>query len=255
MTTISAIIITKNEEQNIRRCLESLRWVDEIIVIDSGSTDDTVSICKEYTANVFHYDWPGYGPQKNRALAKATKEWVLSIDADEWLSDGLIQEIQQTVKNNPAIAYYIPRKNLFMGKAINYGDWGKDKVLRLFQREQGKFTEDLVHERIITSGNIQLLKNPLFHATYKNLEHAIAKMNLYTSLTAEKKKRRSPSISKALLSSIWTFSRSYFLRRGFLDGKAGLILSFYLAENSFYRNVKVIEHSMSQLVNQKNQLK
>src|SRR5262245_21980037 len=144
---ISVILITKNEADCIRRCLDSVRWADEIIVLDSGSADDTVAIAREYTEKFSVTDWPGFGIQKNRALAQATGEWVLSIDADEWVSEALHEEIKNVIMNNYALdAYWIPRRTKYLGQWVDHGDIGRDKVIRLFKRGSAKFTDEIVHE-------------------------------------------------------------------------------------------------------------
>ena len=148
-SNVSVIIITKNEAEHIRRCLESVSWADEIIVLDSGSTDNTVAICQEYTDKVYVTDWPGFGPQKNRALEKAQCEWVFSIDADEWADDALRQEITAAIDaSGPVDAFSIPRRTKYLGCWVYHGDVGRDKVTRLFRRGQIRFTENIVHESI-----------------------------------------------------------------------------------------------------------
>lgn len=242
MLNLSVIIITKNEAACIRRCLESVKWAKEIIIFDSGSEDETVQICKEFTPLVFQTDdWPGYGAQKNRALAKAQCPWVLSLDADEYLSEGAQQEIQTLLAGKPQYTgYEIPVVNRFLGKYIRHGDWGRHKVLRLFERSKGWITADIVHEGVRVSGKSGCLKNPYFHDSFESLEEALQKLNLYTSLTAKMRQSRGKKSSawKAFLASRWVFFRSYFLRLGFLDGSAGYLHAAYLSQNSFYRHVK-----------------
>jgi glycosyltransferase involved in cell wall biosynthesis len=244
MLNLSVIIITKNEAGCIRRCLESVKWADEIIVYDNNSQDETVAICKEYTSHIFiTEDWPGFGMQKNRALSKASFDWVLSLDADEWLDEAGQAEVQALLKTQPPKdGYYFYRANYFCGKIIRYGDWGQDKILRLFNRSAGKMTEDIVHECVRVNGKIGFLKNPVFHDSFENLHDAINKMNRYTSLTAETRQARGKrsSVLRALAASAWVFSRSYLFRLGFLDGRLGFVHATYLAENSFYRHVKTL---------------
>jgi glycosyltransferase involved in cell wall biosynthesis len=244
MLNLSVIIITKNEADCIRRCLESVKWATEIIVYDNNSQDETVAICREYTPHVFiTEDWPGYGAQKNRALAKAQCEWVLSLDADEYLSAPAQVEIQTLLSSEPLCdAYEIPFVNYFCGKAIRHGDWGHHRVLRLFNREKRHITDYIVHEGVRTSGKMGRLKNPVFHDSFASLEEAVNKMNLYTSLTAKMRqaKGKRSSIFKAVTASSWVFFRSYLLRLGFLDGNAGFLHATYLAQNSFYRHIKTM---------------
>lgn len=240
MPKLSVIIITKNEANNIRRCLESVKFANEIIILDSGSTDNTINICREYTDKVYETDWPGYGPQKNRALKKATGEWVLSIDADEWVSDGLKQEIITAINTKDALAYFMPRRWIVCGKHIKHGDWGHDNVLRLFVRKQGHFTDVIVHEGVRVKGKTKKFKQPLFHNSILEITKGLEKMNLYSSLSAQKKKQNGgkTSLFKAITHGGWMFLRSYILRLGFLDGKIGFLTAFINAEHSFYSYAK-----------------
>jgi glycosyltransferase involved in cell wall biosynthesis len=239
MTSLSAIIITKDEECNIGRCLRSLvSWVDEIIVLDSGSQDKTIDICRRYTSNIFITDWPGYGPQKNRALNLAKYKWVISLDADEWISPKLREEIKRAILQTEFEAYYMPRMNMFCGRFQRFGDASKDKVLRLFQRGSANFNQDIVHEKLICQGKIGFLKNPLFHNSYRTRQEWEAQMEKYAEMTAklryEKGKRSNPC--KAVLNSGWIFFRSYILRQGFRDGATGLLFAQLNAKSSFKKN-------------------
>ncbi|MFN5774725.1 MAG: glycosyltransferase family 2 protein, partial [Burkholderiaceae bacterium] len=152
--TLSVILITKNEAELVGQCLESVKWADEIIVVDSGSTDATVEICKRYTDRVTVTDWPGFGPQKNRALAMATGDWVLSIDADEEVTPGLAQEIRNMTQSplTNAAVYALPRLSSLLGRPMRHGDWWPDEVPRLFRRGEAQFSNDLVHERLEFAG-------------------------------------------------------------------------------------------------------
>lgn len=237
------ILIVKDEAHCIKRCLDSVAWVDEIIVLDSGSTDETVKLCKTYTTKVFETDWPGFGVQKNRALEKATGDWVLSIDADEWLSDGLIKEIKQVISHPAAEIYTVPRRTQYLGKWLRYGDGGKDSVVRLFKRGSAKFTNDSVHERLMADAkNVSQLKEVLFHNSYESVEELIEKMNQYSTLSAKMRyeKGKKSSLAKAITHAMWAFFRSYILRAGFLDGRIGFIVAVSIAGNSYYRYLKLL---------------
>lgn len=238
---ISVIIITKNESLHIRRCLESVSWANEIIVFDSGSKDETVNICKEFTPNVFITDWPGFGLQKQRALDKASYEWVLSIDADEEISLSLKQEIQTAIKNATANGFEIPRLSSYCGRQIKHGSWYPDYVLRLFRRSFGKFSNDIVHERILITGITKKLQHPIFHESYTNHEEVITKLNSYSSLGAEKLYRsgKKSTLYGAIGRGGWTFFRDYFFRFGFLDGEEGLMLAISNAETTYYKYLKL----------------
>lgn len=242
MATLSVIIITKNEAHDIGACLDSVRWADEIIVVDSGSTDDTVAICRTYTDKVFITDWPGYGPQKNRALNYATQEWVLSLDADEQVTPALREEIQSVLQAPHKAGYQIPRQSTYCGKLIRYGAWRQKPVLRLFQRQLGKFDDAIVHENVLVAGPIGYLKAPLLHHTYQNLEEMLEKMNAYSSASALQKYKagKKGGLFSALVHGLWAFLRSYVLQLGFLDGKFGFILAISNAEYAYYRYLKLM---------------
>lgn len=239
---LSIIIITKNEESCIRQCLESVHFADEIIVLDSGSTDNTVNICREFTEHVYVTDWPGFGIQKQRALDKATGDWVLNLDADEVITEALANEIHHAITNNKHIAYYVPSKVNYCGKYLRYGDWHNVKALRLFERENAKYDNNLVHEKIMVNGSIGTLKNHMYHNSQPILEDTIQKINHYSTLSAKMKSEqgKTATLRKAIVHGLWTFFRGYFLRLGFLDGRRGFMLAVSNAEGSYYRYVKLM---------------
>lgn len=241
--SLSFTIITKNSERTIEKCLESIKWANEIVVLDSGSTDHTIAICKKYTDKVFETDWPGFGPQKNRAIDKATGDWIFSIDSDEWLSNASRDEIIKILQKNHGFSIFqMPRLNKYCGQWVRYGDVGRDKVTPLFKRGAARFNDNIVHEGLVTEGRMGILKNPLFHDSYESLEALLQRMNMYTTLSAQSrfKNNKKTSVLKAVFSSIWAFIKSYFFRVGFLDGKIGLIVSVSSAESSFYRHMKLL---------------
>lgn len=238
MNKISIIIITFNEAHNIRACLESVKWADEIIIVDSGSNDDTVAICKEFTHKVFVNDWPGFGAQKNKALSLASNPWVLSLDADEVVTSGLKDAIINTIQNPRQDAYYLLRRSYFLGKLIKHGNWSRDYVLRLFKKDKARFSLDPVHERLLVDGTCGKLPQLLLHYTQPTLADALSKLNRYSSLGSEKKAQHTLSFLTPFLKGLWTFLRGYFFRGGFLDGKHGLILAILNAEESYYKYLK-----------------
>ena len=240
---LSVIIITKNEAPHIGRCLESVSWADEIIVLDSGSQDDTVSICRQYTDKVYETDWPGFGVQKQRALDKATGDWVLSIDADEIVTAELRAEIEQALQQNKFHGYEIPRLSSYCGRQMRHGGWWPDYVLRLFRRNAGHFSDAVVHEKIIVEGKVGRLISPFLHDTAVNLEEILRKMNSYSSLGAQMlyEKGVRASISKAVFKGLWTFIRTYWIKAAFLDGHQGLMLSISNAEGTYYKYLKLME--------------
>lgn len=242
MANLSVIIITKNEAVNIRACIESVAWADEIIVVDSGSSDATVEICRELGAQVYVHDWPGFGMQKNRALGYATKDWVFSIDADERVTHELREEIQSAMQRGQAEGYEIPRLSSFCGRYMHHSGWYPDYVLRLFRRGSGKFSDDLVHERVIVNGPITKLQQLLLHESFRDLEQLLAKINHYSTASAQMlhRKNRTASLKKAVGHALWAFFRSYFLRAGFLDGREGFMLAVSTAEGTYYRYLKLM---------------
>lgn len=241
---ISAIVITKDAGATIRRCLESLRWTDEIVVVDSGSTDDTVAVCLELGARVHETaDWPGYGPQKNRALALARGEWIVSLDADEWVSPALREEIDRVIAAPDAkAAYAIPRRSSFCGRFMRHSGWWPDYVLRLYRRGAARFSDDRVHERLIVDGPKGRLCEPILHEAITDLDQMLTKMNQYSSASARMRHEegRRGSLASALAHGGWTFFRTYVLRLGFLDGKEGFMLAVANAEGSYYRYLKLM---------------
>lgn len=241
--SLSIIIITKNSAKTIERCLTSVQFADEIIVLESGSTDGTVSLCQQYTSHVFQTDWPGFGIQKNRALEKATKEWVFSIDSDEWISDALRKEIIGTLQNPIYSVYQMPRCNQYCGQWMRFGDVGRDKVIRLFKRGSAKFNDNIVHESLQTTESIGTLKSPLMHCAFHSIEELLITMNRYSTLSAEMRfqQGKKTSFMKAICSSVWAFLKAYFFRLGFLDGKMGFIVAITVSQGCFFRHVKLLE--------------
>jgi len=240
---LSVVIITKNEEAGIRRCLESVTWADEIVVLDSGSTDATVRICREYTQHVHETGWPGFGPQKNRALERATADWVLSLDADEWVTRDLRDEILNAIsKPDGAMAFRVPRLSSFCGRFMRHSGWWPDHVTRLFRRGAARFSDDVVHERVIAEGKTGTLRQPIMHETFVDLEDLLHKMNNYSSLAAREMHQsgRKAGLAGAALRGLWAFIRTYFLRGGFLDGREGFMLAVATAEGTYYRYAKLM---------------
>ena len=239
---LSVIIITKNEGLNIRACLESVMWADEIIVVDSGSQDDTVAICREFTPHVYIHDWPGFGAQKNRALGYASKDWVLSLDADERVSPELHTQLINVMKNEQADGFYLPRLSQFCGRFIKHSGWYPDYVLRLFKRTHGHFSDDLVHESVILRGRAGKLSSPLLHYSYLNEADVSRKVEQYASAAAIQMFNRGKAVTgiDAPVRAGWAFLRTYCLRLGFLDGIAGFNIARMNARTTYlkYRKCK-----------------
>ena len=242
--TLSAIVITRNEAHNLDDCLRSMQGlVDEIIVVDSQSTDGTVAIAERHGAKVSRpADWPGFGPQKNRALDLATCDWVLSIDADERLTPELSAEIRAVLQHlDSKVAYEIPRLSWYCGKFIHHAGWQPDYVLRLFKRGSAKFSDDLVHERVVTDCALVKLQNHLLHYSYLNFSQVLSKVEAYSTASAKQAFARGKrsSVGAAVGHGAWAFFRTYVLRAGFLDGSHGLALSISNAETSYYKYLKI----------------
>ena len=246
---LSVVIIAKNEAACIDACIKSVSWADEIIVVDANSTDETASISKMLGAKVhIQKEWLGFGSQKNLALSLASKDWVLSLDADEIVSPSLKDEIQKAIQLNPStVAFQIPRSSSYCGQFIKHSGWSPDYVLRLFPREHGRFTDDLVHERVIFNGEIKTLKTPLIHTSYDNLEDVLEKTNRYSTAGASMMHANGKTsfLSKAVFKGLWAFFRTYFLRLGFLDGRMGFILAISNAEATYYKHLKLFLLSKS----------
>ena len=244
MPTLSVILITRNEEANLRDCLASLGGLpQQVVIVDTASTDATVAIAQEFGATIAQpADWPGFGPQKNRALELATGDWVLSLDADERLTPALRSEILTAIHHPAQVdCFAIPRHSWYCGRFIRHSGWSPDYVDRLFKRGTARFSDDLVHERLIPNGQVAKLENPMLHFSFMNFSQVLQKIDRYSTASAEqafaKGKRSSPL--KAILHGLWAFIRTYFLRAGFLDGYQGLALALSNAEGSYYRYMKI----------------
>lgn len=230
--SLSVVIVTLNEESNIRECLETVKWADEIIVVDSFSKDGTREIANRYTDKVYQLDRQGFGELKNCALSKAECDWVLSLDADERVTPDLAREIAKSIEKPSFEGYAIPRKAYFLGRWMRHGGWYPGHVVRLFRRERGRFTDDLVHESVIVDGRVGRLSENILHYTDPNLAHYMQKLDKYTSLAALELQKRGQSFTlPQLLHPPLLFLKMYLFRRGFLDGLPGLILSLL---SSFY---------------------
>ncbi len=237
---LSAVIITHNEESNIERCLESLIWVDEIIVVDSFSTDRTIEICKKYNCKIFQIDWQGFGKTKKFAVENSSNNWIFSIDSDEVVTDELRNKIESILENPKFNGYNIKRKSFYFGKEINHCGWDKDFPLRLFNKRFGNFNENLVHESVVLNGEKIKIYEPLLHFTYPTLSLHISKMNRYSDLAIDKiSENKKYSIISSIFFGINKFSKMYFLQKGFLDGKIGFLLSLHSAFGVYLKYIKV----------------
>ncbi len=241
--SISVFIITFNEEKIIAQCLEKLSWANEIVVVDSGSTDNTVAICEKYKAKVVFHAFENFGKQKQFALNQTQNNWVLSLDADEVLSDELIKEIQNIDFSNEYAGFLIPRTHVFLGKIFRFGNENKKPILRLFDKTKGKFIENKVHEVIDVQGKIGDLKNEMLHFTVSNLAVAVQKQIKYAMLSGELlfEKGKKASMSKTVIKFPFDFVRVYFFQRNFMNGYQGWIWSMLAALGSFLKYARLYD--------------
>lgn len=253
---LSVIVITRNEAHRLPTCLASVAFADELIVVDSGSTDGTQALALDLGARVIETtDWPGFGPQKQRALDAATGDWVFAIDADEWLDSTLAAAIQQLLADDagrPA-AFRVDRLSAFCGQWMRAGSWYPDHLVRLFRRGRGRFSDDQVHERLLIEAQDDTQDNTpadtrwptlpglLLHNSITSLHDGIEKMNRYTTVRALDLRRRGRrgGVFVALTHGLWAFMRSYIVRRGFLDGRLGFVLALLDAQSSCTRYLKL----------------
>jgi len=241
MPRLSAIVITKNEARNIEACLDSVAFCDERIVVDGGSADGTAALAEAKGARVtIASEWRGFGPQKNFALSLATGDWILSLDADERVSEKLAGEIKRAIAEDGVDGYEMPRLSTFCGKPMRHSGWYPDYVLRLFRRGRGRFSDDLVHERVICDGPVRRLSEPLTHHPVLRLEDSLSRMDRYSTARAEMivSSGRRVSFFTGILRGWWTFIQTYFIRLGFLDGREGFLLAVANAEGTYYRYMK-----------------
>ncbi len=242
--SLSVVVITKNEEKVIERCLKSIRWANEVVVIiDNRSTDSTPDICRKYNCEVMFSDWLGFGLMKKLAVDSATNDWIFSIDSDEEVGDDLKNVILAVMQNPEYEGYRIRRIGYYLDKPILHCGWDRDYPLRLFNRKYGNFNDKIVHESVQIQGKIGRIDAPLFHYTHPMIHAHIEKMNRYTDLGAEQliEKGKSSSILSAVIRGLIRFIKMYFLQRGFLDGKIGFILCHNSAFGVYLKYIKLWE--------------
>ena len=243
---ISVCIIAGNEEQNIRRCIESATWASEIIVVDSFSTDRTVEICREYTDRVYQHEWLGYIGQKNLIKDMAKGPWILFLDADEEISaelrDEIIEEFNSDKIKN-VNGYEFPRMVRFLGRWITHGDWYPDIKMRLFRKDKGVCGGKEPHDRTTVEGRVKRLKAPIYHYTYTGITDQLSSMNRFTSISAKGKfdENRRFKISDVVFRPVLRFFRCYILKQGFLDGIPGFIIAITVAFGVFAKYAKLWE--------------
>lgn len=261
---LSAVVITLNSAATLKRCLESLSFADEVIVLDGGSSDQTQLIARACGAKLFeNSDWQGFGVQKNRALDLASHEWILLLDSDEWLEASAAQEIRDVVVSGGSInlkdtrpvatgpttagpqAYQLRRRSRYLGRIVRYSGWWPDHVTRLFHRDAARYSEDWVHERLMLREPHRLgtLQAIIEHDAVMSVEQVLSKTNRYSSLSAKQMHAagRSASVGLAIGKGLWAFVRTYLFQLGFLDGRVGFLIAFHSAETTFYRYLKLWE--------------
>ncbi|KVN40412.1 LPS biosynthesis protein [Burkholderia pyrrocinia] len=240
--TLGVAIIAHNAARRLAQCLDALAFADDIVVVDGGSTDDTVEIARAHGARVIvAADWPGFGPQKNRALAALATDWVLSIDTDEVVSDELAAAIRAAIRAPQADVYAIDRLSAFCGSWVHHSGWYPDWIPRLFRRDAARFSDDLVHERLVFDSRAARLDGKLLHYSYDDIEAVLRKLDAYSSAGARQRRAAGEraTVGKAIRRGLWAFVRTYVLRRGFLDGRAGLMIAVFNAETVYYRFLKL----------------
>jgi len=241
---LSVTIITLNEEKNLRGCLESVAFADEIVVLDSGSTDSTLDIAKGFTDKVFQEPWRGFAGQKNLVQEKAHGPWILNIDADERVTPALKEEILSVLQETtPYMGFKIPRKNFFCGQWIRHGGWYPNYLLRLYRKEAGAFAQREVHEQVVVEGKVGTLKSPLEHYTYASISDYLKRMDRYSELSARQYFQEGKKVSwpEILFRSWYTFFSMWVLKGGFLDKSNGLVLAVLYSCYTFSKYAKLKE--------------
>ncbi len=244
MPGLSVVVITHNEEKNIVACLESARFATEIVVLDSGSTDRTVELARQFTDRVLSVAWEGFGRTKNRAVAAASQPWVYVLDADERLTPELRQEIEAVVAaDGPLDGYRVPRRNFFCGRPIKHLGWYPDYSIRLFRKDKGRFVEREVHESVQVQGQVGTLRHPMLHYTYESLSDFLQRLDRYSTLAARElvKQGKKPRWGELLWRPLLTFVKLYILKAGFLDGRDGYTLAFLYSTYTLVKYAKARE--------------
>ncbi len=246
--SLGVAMITKNAAAHLHDSLASVRFADRLVIVDSGSRDNTLAIAAEFGAQiVVTPDWPGFGVQKNRALERLDTDWVLALDADEVLSPELAAAIQAAIRQPDSMVYRLSRLSNFCGRWMHHSGWRPDLIPRLFRRGCARYSDDLVHERLLFNGAAPVLDGELLHYSFDDLDSVVDKMNRYSAAGAQQKAGRGghSSLGAAIGKGLWSFVRTYVLRRGFLDGREGFILAVANAEGTYYRQLKLMYYQQA----------
>jgi glycosyltransferase involved in cell wall biosynthesis len=238
---LSVIVAARNEAHQIADCVRSAAFADEVIVLDSGSTDATAQAARDAGAQVHVTDWPGYGPQQLRGIRLATGDWVLSLDADERITAQLQSEILEAIRTPRAEGYRLPRHSSFCGQFIDHSGWRPDYTLRLARRDVAGFTEHFLHAHMTVQGRVADLASPIIHYSYRDLDDVLEKLARYSrggAIDLHQRGRRG-SLGRALASGFFAFVRTYFLRQGFRDGRMGFVLALYNAQTTYYKYLRL----------------
>lgn len=241
MPSLSIVIVAKNEALNIADCVRSARFADEVIVLDSGSTDGTPEMARAAGAKVVVADWPGYGPQNNRGIDLATGDWFFSLDADERITPALAAEIRGAIARQDVNGFRVPRISMYCGRFMQHGGWRPDYTWRLARRGKARFTDHFLHAHLQVQGATGTLREPIVHYSFRTMEAVLEKLNRYSSASARDMTTagRKGSLGRAVAHGLWAFFRTYVLRLGFLDGRWGFMLAVSNAEGTYYRYVKL----------------
>jgi glycosyltransferase involved in cell wall biosynthesis len=244
MSSLSVTVITLNEEANIVPCLESASFADEIVVLDSNSTDATVALARQFTDRVLTVPWEGFGKTKNRAIEAASGSWIFVLDADERITPALQQEIVQIVQADGSLdGYRVPRRNHFCGRLIKYLGWYPDYSIRLFRKSKARFVEREVHESVEVQGRVGTLQQPMLHYTYKSISDFVLRMDRYSTLAAQELVwlGKRPLPGELVWRPLLTFLKLYILKRGFLEGRDGYTLAYLYSTYNFLKYYKFRE--------------
>ncbi len=243
MPTLTVIIVARNERLNIRDCVRSASFADEVIVLDSGSTDSTAELAHEAGARVVVTDWPGYGPQQNRGIDLARGDWVFSLDADERIDSELAAAIRAAIASEQHSGYDVPRRSLFITRFLRHSGWWPDRTRRLVRRGKGRFSTHEIHANLEIDGSVGHLQPPLIHYSYRDLTSVLDKMNRYSSGSARDlaASGKRGSLTSAIAHGLWAFIRTYIFRLGVLDGAEGFMVAVVNAETSYYKHLKLAE--------------